>query len=537
MWPLNNYRNEWLPHLHNVIPIEARHNRTSLYTIALEGWRRGLTLTFLNKFDEHNQPLFTYRLQYRDKTHDFDESSGDKNTEEAFNICRDKALTSEYLMKANVPIPLGEKFGPETSIEEMINRTKNLTYPLVVKPTDESSGRGVVTNITTKEQLNDALIRLRQHEQYEHIIIQEHVHGDEIRIYVLDDNVIAATNRLPANVIGDGRSTVTQLINEKNQQRKSVPHLYFRPIIIDARLRNVIERQGYTLDTILKKGERLFVREVSNISTGGDPVDVTDQLTDEQRKIAIAATKAIPGLVHCGVDMIVPEDSKSGVILEVNTRPGIGSHLFPIEGKARDIPKELIDFYFPETKTAHESINKNIYFDLQAVFDGINDGHLAEIELKPCPQKPLYAYRWKVSTDRDILHLYESIRKIIIAHEFNGHLKKIDEDTIEIVIAHEHQKAIDRLKTYLVQRGKSLTIKLVEEMEYEKPIKVGFRMIDGHQQMSVIELERLYHENLKEIKRYEQSVQRLRKRITLMENSSSWKLTKPIRYLASRFKK
>lgn len=353
-----------------------------------------------------------YSLQSKERIHYFDESSGDKNTNEAFRICDDKALTSEYLSKAGVPIPLGKRFSAKSTLEEMIEYTDELTYPLVVKPTDESSGRGVITNIEDEKQLKNSLIRLREDYNYQNIIIQEHVHGDEIRIYVLNDKVIAATNRLPANVIGDGKSTIAQIIERKNKQRKKVPHLYFRPIVIDSTLRKTVERQAFTLESILKKDQRLFVREVSNISTGGDPIDFTDQLTKEQKNIAIQAAKAIPGLAHCGVDMIVPKDSDTGVILEINTRPGIGSHLFPIQGKARDIPKKLIDFDFPETKET--KINDHVYFDLQALFDGVNNGYISEMQMENCPMKPLQAYKWMLSTNLDVMNLYNYLRKFII---------------------------------------------------------------------------------------------------------------------------
>lgn len=532
---MKSHQYEWLHHLDDVIPLEARRNRISLYTIALEGWRRGLILTFHNKLNENNKPFFTYSLQSKERIHYFYESSGDKNTKEAFKICDDKSLTSEYLSKADVPIPLGEKFSSKVSVEEIIKYSSKLTYPLVVKPTDESSGRGVITNILNEKQLKDSIIQLRQKYNYENIIVQEHVFGDEIRIYVLDNQVIAATNRLPANVIGDGKLSVAQLIEEKNEIRKKTPHLYFRPIVIDSTLRKTIEKQGFTLDSILKKNERLFVREVSNISTGGDPIDVTDRLTKEQKSIAVAATKAIPGLAHCGVDMIVPKGSKSGVILEVNTRPGIGSHLFPMEGKARDIPAKLIDYYFPESRETVR--NDNVFFDLQAIFDGINDGHISEIQMKEVPKNKQIGYKWNVSSRLDVLSLYKYLRKLVIDNQLNGHFKSIDKNKMEILIAHENLNAINRFKAYINEKYKLLQINKCEEEQFEGPTMIGFRIIEGLNQMSENELERFYHENLKEIRKYELSVQRLERRIELMEKSSSWKLTKPIRYLSEKTKK
>src|SRR5699024_10851535 len=111
---------------------------------------------------------------------------------------------------------------------------------------------------------------------------------------------------------------------------------------VDKEIERVLAEVGYTLDAIPKKNELVFLREKSNLSTGGDAVDVTEQLTPEISQIAVDAGKAIPGLSHFGVDMIVSDDRKEGVILEVNSRPGIGGHLFPGEGEPKDFAKDII---------------------------------------------------------------------------------------------------------------------------------------------------------------------------------------------------
>src|SRR5699024_9709724 len=107
---------------------------------------------------------------------------------------------------------------------------------------------------------------------------------------------------------------------------------------------------GYSLYSVLNQNEQLYLNDLSNVSLGGEPVDYTEYLTQSQRDIAINATKAIPGLAQCGVDMMIRDDTEEGLIIELNSSPGIGSHLFPVKGKARDIPKFIIDHYFPGTK-------------------------------------------------------------------------------------------------------------------------------------------------------------------------------------------
>src|SRR5699024_6326477 len=129
--------------------------------------------------------------------------------------------------------------------------------------------------------------------------------------------VIAAAKRVPANVVGDGTNTLMNLIVEKNELRKHVPHLYYRPINVNKALHERLNELGYTVDTILKKNEKVYLQTISNVSAGGEPVDVTSHLTPKQKEIAIRATKAIPGLAHSGVDMIVDDENGTGKILEL----------------------------------------------------------------------------------------------------------------------------------------------------------------------------------------------------------------------------
>jgi len=528
------YRDEWLPHLQRSIPPEARRNRISLYTIALEGWRRGLTLTFhMNRDYLNNKQLF-YSLRNERRIHYFNESSGDKNTIEAFKICHDKALTNKYLQKANVPVPQGKTFNDSTSIDDILKYAENLPFPLVVKPTDGNSGQGVIVNIKSKQELKSAINRVRNQLKYRHIIVQQHVDGDEVRIYVLGDKVLAATNRRPANIVGDGKSTIINLIEQKNEFRKQIPHLHYRPIRPDAEVRKMIADAGYTLESVLKKGERLYLRKVSNVSTGGDPIDVTDQLTSEQKQIAINATKAIPGLTHCGVDMII--NGQSGIILELNTRPGIGSHLFPVEGKARDIPKAIIDYYFPETKGTSVA-HSNLYFDLQTVFDATEDKYLSELTIKNHPKDRLHTKKFLISGDLDLLGYYERFKKRITQHNFNGYMKKTEQETVEIVLGHESVDEIESFKTFLHDKRRSFQIRDIVEKNWDEPIRRGFELIDGFKQLSLNELENANRQLRKNERTLEIETNRLNKRIEQMKQSRAWRLTAPIRKIKDLIKK
>src|SRR5699024_9040355 len=166
----------------------------------------------------------------------------------------------------------------------------------------------------------------------------------------------------------------------------------------------------------------------------------------KQKEIAIRATKAIPGLAHSGVDMIIDDEMGTGKILELNTRPGIGSHLFPIEGKAIDVPSAIIDYYFPETKNQTDySSDSLFYFDLQTIFDNLNDGYLEEIELLPYPKKPYIKKQLNIKTTTELTTIYQAIKRHLIRKEFSGYIQKVSEDQIKLVLVNESHERLNEI--------------------------------------------------------------------------------------------
>lgn len=513
------YKKEWLPQLKNAISSDAVIPGISMYAIALEGWRRGLTLKFFT--DKYSERV-KYELSDGLKRHRFDDSSGDLNTPQAYEICDDKHLTNQYLIKAQVPIPYGKTFNITATTEEILQYAQSLHYPLVVKPTDGLGGRGVVSNIKNETDLKKAISFVRDHLKFKNIIVQQFIKGDEIRIYVLNGKIIGAVNRVPANIIGDGSSTIIQLIQEKNEYRKKFPHLQYRPIRVDGEVRRCIKESGYTLDSILRKDEQLFLREISNVSAGGDPIDVTDELTDHQIETAIKATKAIPGLKQCGVDMMVNKEGE-GFIIELNASPGIGSHLFPMKGKARDIPRKIIDYYFPETKGI-KTTDSNFYFNLQSILDPLQEGILTEVEVPKHP-KVQYVKRFIIPCKKDINKIYRIIKNKSAKWRLNGFVKRLDKDRIKIVAAFTDLNILRQFKEYL----KYLELYPYEESNFEHPIKLGFHIYNGIYKKSRAELQNQSKYKYRDYVTLTREVGRLKKRIQYIKKSNSWKLTHILR--------
>jgi D-alanine-D-alanine ligase-like ATP-grasp enzyme len=271
----NKYR--WMPHHEGAVPPAGQGKRISTYTVALEAWRRGLDLTFYSVFDEENLLKVRYAVENKGKVHHFSLSMGDKVTDKAFDICNNKEVTKQYLRKGNVPVPHGKMFDENSSDEEIVAYAEELGFPLVIKPTDGNAGKGVFANIQNIDAVRELVSYVRHELGYKEIIVENYVTGDEFRIYVIEDRVLGAMNRRPASIVGDGVHNVRQLIHNQNEIRKMNPHLTSRLIKIDREIEALLLREGYDFKSVPPKGERVFLREKSNLSTGGDAIDVTDR--------------------------------------------------------------------------------------------------------------------------------------------------------------------------------------------------------------------------------------------------------------------
>src|SRR5699024_10581634 len=394
-----------LPQLTGDIVKNARKTRLDAFAVAIEGWRRGLKLTWYTKDSKHfedmiifgvNPPGRLFSLSSDTKTHYFFRTRGDLVSNEAVEKGSEKDDTKILLEKAGVPVPKGKGFDPEATNQEIIDYSKELGYPLVLKPTNASLGNGVVTNIRNDEDLMKALHYVRHELDYPEIIVEQYVVGKEYRVYVVGDKVIAVYNRVPANITGDGVHTIEELIELKNSIRKQNARLNSCLIYIDVEILDFIQEAGYTLQSVPEKGELIYLRQKTNVSSGGDQVDVKDTLPNKYKQVAIDALKAIPNFDHGGVDIIVNEGNDvdaSVVVLELNPTAQIGGALFTIEGKARDIPKAISDYYFPETKGINTEKSK-IYFDLITVLEPLENRAALEVEVAPAPQGKLYRKKY-----------------------------------------------------------------------------------------------------------------------------------------------
>ncbi|MFB2968610.1 cyanophycin synthetase [Aerosakkonema sp. BLCC-F183] len=264
-------------------------------------------------------------------------------------LASDKESTKLILREAGVPVPRGTVINYLDDLQDAIQDVGG--YPIVIKPLDGNHGRGITINITSWEQAEEAYDAAK--EVSKSVIVERYYQGRDHRVLVVNGKVVAVAERVPAHVVGDGKLTIEQLIEETNKDplRGEGHQNVLTKITLDRTSWQLLERQGYTLETVLPEGQICYLRATANLSTGGIAVDRTDDIHPENVWIAQRVAKII-GLDIAGIDVVTPDITKplrevDGVIVEVNAAPGFRMHVAPSKGIARNVAAPVMDMLFP----------------------------------------------------------------------------------------------------------------------------------------------------------------------------------------------
>jgi len=266
----------------------------------------------------------------------------------AVEIASDKDETNRILGDLGLPVPEQHLvYGPD----DAVRAAERVGYPVVVKPLNANHGRGVSLDLTDGETVELAFQKAREHSRG--VLIEKFARGLDHRILVIDGEVAAVSKRVPGHIVGDGTSTVEQLVEKVNEDpRRGIGHeKVLTRIELDYQANRLLELLGYTSETVPPEGEVVYLRSTGNLSTGGTGVDVTDVIHPDNTSMARRAARAIR-LDVAGVDFITEDITKSykdagGIICEVNAAPGFRMHTNPVEGKPRDVAGPVMDMLFP----------------------------------------------------------------------------------------------------------------------------------------------------------------------------------------------
>ncbi|CAB3698371.1 Cyanophycin synthetase [Achromobacter denitrificans] len=269
----------------------------------------------------------------------------DRTSAIAEGISRDKDLTKELLSTCGVPVPEGRLVDSE---DDAWDAAEDIGLPVVVKPYDGNHGRGVFTNLTTREEVVSAY-RVAVDEG-SGVIVERFVLGNEHRLLVVGDRMVAAAAGEPAWVTGDGKSTITELIDSQintDPRRGRTENHPLNPVRLDSAARLEIARQGLTEDGVPAEGQRVLVQRSGNVA-----FDVTDRVHPSVAATVTLAARIV-GLDIAGVDLVAedisrPLEEQRGAIVEVNAGPGLLMHLKPADGTPRPVGRAIVDHLFPD---------------------------------------------------------------------------------------------------------------------------------------------------------------------------------------------
>ncbi len=276
-------------------------------------------------------------------------SLSDKASCIAVDIAGSKHMTKQILEENKIPVPKGDI---AYTVETAISIAEEIGYPVVVKPYNANQGKGVTLDVENKEQVRVAYGEAMNYGKI--VIVEKYIKGNDYRVLVVGNNVSAVSERRPPAVIGDGIHTIKELVKKENNNplRGDDHEKPLTKIKLDKTAIQVLRRYDMSVDSIPAEGSIIRLRDNGNLSTGGTARDCTDEIHPYNKALAIRAAQAL-GLDIAGVDIIAEDISKpiieeNGCVIEVNAAPGLRMHLYPTEGKKRNVAADIIDMMFPE---------------------------------------------------------------------------------------------------------------------------------------------------------------------------------------------
>jgi len=339
--------------IHYQAAARVRGSTLCSYLIGLAAVRRGLDVSYETYLGDTAKAFFRSRpdltgayLKIGDGRHTlfFDRSRGEKSMAVTNNAAVSKSHAKKLFQHKGISTPAGREFSRKSVAAAQKFFAGFAQAKFIMKPVDGSLGRGVILGLSLEEVIKNLETKDVPW------IVEEMISGPEYRVYVVDNTAVASFERVAPHVVGDGKRTIQQLIDARNQSWAGTPY-NAAPAIIDTRdAATLLSKMGRSLAEKPRYLESVAL-DARKFAHGRDIKDVTDTIPAEVTKEAVRALQAI-GLPNGGVDVLFDEDRKCPYVLEVNPRAYIGGHTFPTIGLGQGlaVPNAILDYYFPTSK-------------------------------------------------------------------------------------------------------------------------------------------------------------------------------------------
>jgi len=349
----------------------------TVYSLLRKAKEKGIPAFYL--WDEGLIQYGYGRKQVRGVATTFD---GDSHIDSDFTTRKDDCKA--FLATLGFPVPGGEIV---TSREGALDAAEDIGYPVAIKPVVGHKGIGVTADVRNSEELRAAFnraVKAVPEEQPIRIIVEKSISGADFRLLCVNGRFVAATERRPASVVGDGYSTISELIDRENRSdaRRDTPTSAMSKIQLDEAMDMYLEEQGLSLDSVVKEGRRVYLRKVANLSSGGVSIDATPTVHPDNTILAQDIAQHFR-LTCLGIDVISEDLAKSWKdssfsILEINAAPGIFMHLNPAVGESVDVPEKILETFFDggtEARIPIVTFNRIKVAELQTTIDQILSHH------------------------------------------------------------------------------------------------------------------------------------------------------------------
>jgi cyanophycin synthetase len=317
----------------------------STHSIVEEAKRRGIPALRLNDAS-------LVQLGYGVKQRHIQASLTDRTSALGVEIADEKFRTKELLERARIPTPEGRIVD---SLNGAVHAAEEIGYPVAVKPEVGNHGRGITARVSHANELEAAFASA--YEVCDSVIVEKSLTGFDFRVLVIDGKLVAAALREAAHIVGDGTSSIRQLIDLANADpRRGIGHERALTIItVNDMTERLLSLRGYTVDDVPPAKEKLCLKSTANLSTGGTARDVTDEVHQDVRLMCERIARLV-GMDCIGIDIVAPGldqplNPESAGIVEVNAAPGFRMHLDPTEGRARNVAEPFVDMLFPSDES------------------------------------------------------------------------------------------------------------------------------------------------------------------------------------------
>lgn len=325
-----------------------REMELSTQILMFDAIQKGVQVEILDEQDQFIQLTYQGKTEYVKKA-----NMTSKDCYVVPLMMENKVVTKKVLEKAGFNVPNGAEY--HDFEQALADYGKYCHHAIVVKPKSTNYGLGITIfkEAFSQDDYKEALLFAFKEDQ--DVLVERFIEGTEYRFFVINQEVQGIMLRVPANVIGDGIHTISELVEQKNTDPLRGRH--HRYPLEKIRLGEIealnLKEQGYQFDDVLPKDKTVYLRENSNISTGGDSIDMTDAIGEDYKQIAVAATKAL-GAEICGMDLIIPDyhqpatNPDAYAIIEANFNPAMHMHAYPYQGKGRRLTLSVLQLLFPE---------------------------------------------------------------------------------------------------------------------------------------------------------------------------------------------